>query len=157
METVLKLVAKANKHLQIADHLTYVTYPLLNDVKLVFAVIDNLYTAYVSAMDAFLTYERLYKRIMVLPDDYKERLDIFKTRIVKRYNIDRGHVLIMDDLAQIIAYRRKSPVEFIRNDKLMICSDTYKMKSVNYDKVKEYLNKSKPFFSRMNRVLEKKW
>jgi len=157
METVLKLVAGANRHLHTADHLTYVTYPLLKDVKLIFAVIENLHTAYVSAMDAFLTYERLYKRIMTVPDDYKSRLDIFKTKIVKRYNIDREHILIMEDLAQIIAYRRKSPVEFVKDDKLVICSDTYRMKNVTYDNVKEYLNKSKPFFSRMNRVLERKW
>ena len=87
METVLKLVARANKHLHTADHLTYVTYPLLKDVKLVFAVIENLHTAYVCAMDAFLTYERLYKRIMAVPDDYKSRLDIFKTKIVKKKDI----------------------------------------------------------------------
>lgn len=155
MESVLKLVDKANKSLQVADHLTYITYPLLNDVKLIVTITENLYNSYVCAMDAFLAYERLYKRIPSLPEDFNSRFDIFKTKIVKRYNIDREHVLLMDDLKKIIDHRRKSPIEFIKKDKFIICSDTYKMKTINYDKIKEYLNKSKPFFTRLNKVLRK--
>jgi len=63
----------------------------------------------------------------------------------------------MDDLKKIIDYRSKSPVEFIRKDKIVICSDNYKMRTINYDKIKEYLNKSKPFFTRLNRVFKIKW
>ena len=51
MESVLNLVDRANKSLNTADHLTYMTYPLLKDVKLVITIIDNLYNAYVCAMD----------------------------------------------------------------------------------------------------------
>jgi len=157
MDNVLNLVGKANRHLQTADHLAYVTYPLLKDTKLMFTVIENVYNAYVCAMDAFLTYERMYKRISYLPDDFDSRFDVFKTKVAQRYNIDRQHILLMDDLKKIIEYRRKSPVEFVKKDKLFICSDTYKMKAVNYDNIKDYVNKSKPFFTRMNRVLKKKW
>ena len=156
METVFKLVDKANKHLQIADHFAYVTYPLLKDIKLIITVVENLYNAYVYAMDAFLTYERLYKRINTLPEDFNSRFSIFKTKIVPRYNINREHILLMDDLKKIIDYRRKSPIEFIRKDKIFICSDTYKMNTINYEKVKNYLNKAKPFFTLTNRILKKK-
>lgn len=156
MESVLTLVEKANKSLNTADHLTYITYPLLKDVKLIVTITENLYKSYVYAMDAFLTYERLYKRIPIFPEDFNSRFDIFKTKIVKRYNIDREHVLLMSDLKKIIDHRRKSPIEFIRKDKLVICSDNYKMRTINYDKIKDYLNKSKPFFTRLNRVLRKK-
>lgn len=156
MESVLKLVEKANKSLRLADHLTYVTYPLLKDVKLVVTITENLYNAHVYAMDAFLKYEMLYKRIQRVPEDFDSRFDIFKTKIAKRYNIDREHILLMDDLRKIIDYRRKSPIEFIRKEKIVICSDNYKMRTLNYDKAKEYINKSKPFFTRLNRVLRKK-
>lgn len=155
METVLKLVDRANRSLRTADHLTYVTYPLLKDVKLVITITENLYNAFVYAVDAFLTYERLYKRIYNLPEDFNSRFDIFKTKVVPRYNISREHILLFDDLKKIIDYRRKSPVEFIRRDKIIFCSDTYKMRNVTYDKVKDYLNKAKPFFIGMNKVFKK--
>ena len=156
MESVLKLVDRANKSLNTADHLTYVTYPLLKDTKLVVTIVENLYNAFIYGMDAFLTYERLYKRIHNLPDDFSSRFDIFKTKVVPRYNIDREHILLMVDLKKIIDYRHRSPIEFIRKDKIIICSDNYKMRTINYDKIKEYVNKSKPFFTRLNRVFKVK-
>lgn len=154
MESVLNLVDRANKSLKTADHLTYVTYPLLKDTKLVVTVIENLYNAFVYSMDAFLTYERMYKRIHGIPSDFCSKFDLFKTKIASRYNIEREHILLMDDLKKIIDYRRRSPVEFIRKDKIFICSDNYKMRTINYDKVKEYLNKAKPFFTKMNQVFK---
>ena len=154
MESVLKLVDRANKAFKTADHLTYVTYPLLKDPKLVITVTENLYNAFVYGMDAFLAYERLYKRIHNIPEDFNSRFDIFKTKIAPKYNIEREHIVLIDDLKKIIDYRSRSPVEFIRKDKIFICSDNYKMRTINYDKVKEYLNKSKPFFTRLNRVFK---
>lgn len=152
----MKLVDRANKSFNTADHLTYITYPLLKDTKLVVTITENLYNAFVYGMDAFLAYERLYKRIHEIPEDFGSRLSVFKTKVVPRYNIEREHLLLMDDLKKIIDYRRKSPVEFIRKDKIVICSDNYKMRTINYDKIKEYLNKSKPFFTRLNKVFKKK-
>jgi len=156
METVLKLVGKANRSFQTADHLAYVTYPLLKDIKLVITILENLYNAFVCGMDAFLTYERLYKRIHYIPEDFNSRFDIFKNKIVPRYNISREQVLLMDDLKKVMDYRRRSPIEFIRKDKLIICSDTYRTRTINYDKVKEYINKSKPFFTQLNKVFRTK-
>jgi len=156
MESVLRMVDKANKSLNTADHLAYMTYPLLKDVKILVSITENLHNAYTFAMDAFLTYERMYKRISSLPEGYESRFDIFKTKIAKRYNIEREHLLMMKDLENIISYRRKSPLEFIRKDKLVICSDSYKMKTINYEQIKSYINKSKPFFTRLNKVFKTK-
>ncbi len=157
METVLYLVNKANKSFETADHLAYVTYPLLKEIKLVMTIAENLYNAFICGMDAFLSYERLYKRISYnLPDDFNSRFDIFKNKIVPRYNIGREQVLLISDLKNIIDYRRKSPMEFVRRDKLFICSDTYKMQTVSYEKIKDYINKSKPFFTTLNRVFRTK-
>ena len=156
MEIVLGLVEKANKSFETADHLAYVTYPLLKETKLIMTVAENLYSAFICGMDAFLAYERMYKRIHELPNDFNSRFEIFKNKIVPRYGIDREQVLLISDLKRIIDYRRKSPVEFVRNDKLFICSDTYKMQTISYDKIKDYINKSKPFFTTLNRVFKKK-
>ncbi len=155
MENVLRLVDKANKALQTADHLTYVTYPLLKETKLVITIIENLYNALEAGMNAFLTYEKLYKRIYNLPDSFESRIDLFK-KVAQRYNINRDIILLIKDLKKITDYRRKSPIEFVRRDKLVICSDSYKTKMINHETVKNYLNKAKPFFIRLNKVFRTK-
>lgn len=154
MESVLKLVERANKSFQTADHLAYVTYPLLKDPKLMMTVVENLYNAMVCGMDAFLQYERLYKRIFNLPDDFSSKMDIFK-KVAQRYNINREHIVVIDDLKNVIEYRRKAPVEFVRRERIIMCSDTYKIRSLNMDKVKEYIKRSKPFFEKLNKTFKK--
>lgn len=154
MESVLKLVERANKSFQTADHLAYVTYPLLKDPKLMMTVVENLYNAMVCGMDAFLQYERLYKRIFNLPDDFSSKMDIFK-KVAQRYNINREHIVVIDDLKNVIDYRRKAPVEFVRRERIIMCSDTYKIRSLNMDKVKEYITRSKPFFEKLNKTFKK--
>ncbi len=156
METILGLVGRANKSFETADHLAYVTYPLLKEIKLVMTIAENLLNALVCGMDAFLAYERMYKRIHELPDDFNSRFEIFKNKIVPRYGIEREQVLLISDLKRIIDYRRKSPIEFVKRDKLFICSHDYKMQTISYDKIKDYIYKSKPFFTTLNRVFRTK-
>lgn len=153
MEKVIALMKDANKSLRTADHLAYMTYPLVKDIKLLAVVTENIHRALTKAMEALLTYERLYKRITLLPEDYASKFDIFKTRCASRYNIPRENLLLMDDIKRIIEHRKKSPIEFIRRDKFVICDRNYKMKIINYEKIKDYLKESKVFMSKINRIL----
>ena len=71
MQNIAKTIEDANKLFKTADHLTYVTYPLLKDNKLIITIIENLSEATTKAMDAVLYYEKYYKRIMHFPSDFK--------------------------------------------------------------------------------------
>ncbi|MBM3200375.1 hypothetical protein FJZ53_05535 [Candidatus Woesearchaeota archaeon] len=154
MENILVLVDKANKSCQIADHFACRVYPILKEPKLVMTIAENLYNAFVYGMDAFLAYEHMYKRIDNPPADFKSRFDVFKSEIAPRYGISKEQLLLISDLKRVIDYRRKSPVEFVRSNKIIICSDDYRMITMNYDKVKDFLEKSKPFFTRMNSIFK---
>ncbi len=44
----------------------------------------------------------------------------------------------MADLKKIVDCRYKSPIEFVRKDRFIICSDDYKMRTLSYDRVKDY-------------------
>lgn len=154
MEVVVENLKKANKLLNTADHLTYMTYPLVKETKLMLTIIEHLYNSLVAGMDAVLSYDRLYKRISPLSSDFFSRLEVFKMKSARRYNIDREYVLLIQDLRRIVEYRKKSPMEFIRGNKLVICDDNYKMKTLTYDKVKEYLATSKKFILKVNNIFK---
>lgn len=47
----------------------------------------------------------------------------------------------------------KSTMEFIRRDKYVIASSTYRLKSISIEKVKDYLNESKDFVKNANKIL----
>jgi hypothetical protein len=154
MEEFQKLLIEANRIFSSADHLIYVTYPLVKDIKLLIKIIENLNIATFKYMDALLSYERFYKRIGPLPNNFDSRFEIFKRHMAKRYNLDRNHVMLLLELKELIDHHKRSKMEFIRKDKYVICGSNYRvMKTLNVEKVKDYINGIKPFVRKINHIL----
>ena len=68
MEPFELQLEEAKKALKTADHLAYITYPLVTDNKIMLLIAENLYTSVIKAIDAFLNYDRYYKRIPIVPE-----------------------------------------------------------------------------------------
>ena len=47
----------AIRHLQIADHMAYVTFPLVNEKRLMIKIFDETYKSVVNSINAILKYE----------------------------------------------------------------------------------------------------
>ena len=47
----------AVRHLQIADHMAYVTFPLINEKRLMIKIFDETYKSVINSMNAILKYE----------------------------------------------------------------------------------------------------
>jgi len=155
MEKFQELREVAQKKLKIADHMLTMTYPFVQDPKLLVAVVENLFLALTNAMGSVLHYERVFKRIPGFQDTFTSKLAVFQEKCVERYNIDKEHVKLMQDLRDIIIAHRESPVEFSKNDKFVICSDDYRMKTISLNDIKEYVKKTKLFIQKTNTLISK--
>ncbi len=153
MERVYALLERANTSLKTADHLAYVTYPLLKDTKLVVAILENINTTLTLSIEAVIEYERLFKRIVATPPDFQSKLELFKTTCAPRYNIGREHISLITDVNSVMEARKKGLIEFIRQGKLVVCGTDFRTKTVDHEKVKEYLNKSKNYMLKINSIL----
>ncbi|HLC57297.1 MAG TPA: hypothetical protein VJH95_01870 [Candidatus Nanoarchaeia archaeon] len=152
---IASLLAKSNQHFTTADHIAYVTYPLVKDQKLIVAVLENLYLSALTAVEALLYYERLYKRIGMFPENFHVRLDLFKTKIAPQYNIERSHLVLLEELRQLVNERKASKMEFFRKDNYILCNQDYsKMKIITMEKLKTYINQLKPFMRKVNLILQ---
>lgn len=154
MQEIYALIDKANRLFQTADHLTYVTYPVVNDVKLIITIMENIYSSLIAGMEAILNYDRMYKRISPLPDNFSARLDVFKNKCAPRYNIDRNYILLINDLKNILEQRKKSQMEFVRKDKFVIMNGSFRAQTLTIDKVKLYLSESKEFINKLNKIFQ---
>ena len=140
MKKFKNALVKANNLFRTADHLAYVSYPLLKDNKLLVVITKNLYMAGVNGMDTILYYEKVYKRINILPTDFNSRMLIFEKQLVPRMKINSSICKIIKDLRFIINQHRESPVEFSRKDKFVICNDDYSMvKTIDLETLKSYI------------------
>ena len=153
MDPFYKLLKESNTSFSTADHLTYVTYPLIKETKLSITIIENLYLSVNKAMDAIIYYDRLYKRINPVAENFNSRFDVFKTKCARRYNIDEKYIKLIKELRNIVVSHKDSPMEFVRRDKFVICSESYtSIKTIDINKLKEYIILTRLFLEKINSI-----
>jgi len=155
MELFQEAMEKAKKNIQIADHMLTVTYPLVKDTKLLLAVIENIFLAYSNSMSAILYQDRILKKIPLFNNTFESKFNMFKQRCVDRYRIDKSFISEMQNIKETIIQHKKSPVEFVRKDRFVICSNNYKLKTINLEEIRRYLNKAKLFIEEAINILSK--
>ena len=156
METYEEARGKAKRHIKIADHMLTQTYPLVQDPKLLVAVMENLFSAMDSSMSAILYYERLFKRIPPFHDSFDSKLNIFRARCIRRYNFSTDYIILIQNIREILKEHKESPFEFSRKGRFVICSDNYRMKTISVDKMKGYIRQAKDFVAEMETMVNKK-
>ena len=155
MEKYLEAKKKALKNLYIADHILTMTYPLIQDPKLLLAVCENIFLGLTNSIASLLYFERLYKRIPPFHDNFESKYNMFKMRCVERFNISKEYLKFILEIKEIIYENKKSPVTFSKKNKFVICSDNYKLKTLSLEELKQYLEKAKLFIHEICSIIEK--
>ena len=137
---------EAKKKISIADHILTQTYPLVKDPKLLLAVIENVFLAYTNSMGAILSRERLFKRVPPYQDNFDSKINMLKVKMVDKLGIKRKHIDTMLELKDILIKHKKSPVEFSRKDKFVICDSEYRMKTINVSDIKGFVEDARDFY-----------
>ena len=153
MEEFQVLRDKALQKIRIADHMLFMTYPAVKDPKLLLAIVENIFISLDSGIGALLHHERLFKKIPAFNDTFPSRLEMFRSKIVPKYNFSRSQVNLVTDVKSILTEHKSSPVSFIRKDKLVICSPSYSMKTIDVNLVKKYIFESKILLNQINKIV----
>jgi len=155
MEQFQLLREKAKNKLIIADHMLTMTYPLVKDTKLLLVIMENLFLALTYAMSSVLYYEKLFKRIPAFTDNFESKFNIFKERCVHKYEIDKGYLTLLQNIKNLMVEHKKSPIEFERKGKFVICSDSYRLRTITTNQIKEYISKTKEFIHLSTHIVSK--
>lgn len=155
MEKFQELREGALEDLKKADHMLSITYPLIGDTKILLNVADNVFLALSKSMGAILHYDRLFKQIPPFNESFEGKFMMFKNKSMKRYNIGLEYAKLIQEIKEIIVLHKKSPVEFKRKDRFVICTDNYKMIAITVNMLKDYIKKTKEFISMMQLITQK--
>jgi hypothetical protein len=145
MEKFLELRAKALEYLKNAEQGARFTYPLVRDNKVLLSVVNNIFMCITCTMGSILYYEMMQKRVPVFTDNFESKYQLMRTHVMERYSFDREYLRLARDLKDIIIAHNKSPIEFSREGKFVICTENYEMKEISLDSVKKALIKTKLF------------
>jgi hypothetical protein len=151
------LIAKdiATQKYEGARHLLNVTFPMVKDPKLLLGVIHNLSDSLEGSMDAILAYERLLRLIPIHNDTYESRFNIFRMKSVRRNNISPEAIHLMSELKFILDLHKKSPMEFQRGNRFVICNKDYQLKVISIKDIQKYLSTTKSLLDQMQKIVSK--
>lgn len=153
MEKFQELREKAVRSIKAADHMLGVSYPLLNDPKILLSVASNLLQAIDYGMASVLEHEKLFKRINNVPESPMAKYVILKQRTPLGFE-DRNYEIITD-LTEISGRHKASPVEFPRDGKFVIASDNYELRTLTPNDLKDYLAKTRKIVEQLYEMTRK--
>ena len=153
MSDYLDFLKKARKNLHVADYMLTQTYPLVKYTKLLLAVMENLFLALSNTMDSLLYFERERKSIPPFHNSFDSRFNTFKLKLVGKHNLNKDHLNLIQDIKALISSHKNSPVEFVRQDKFVICSEEYDMKSISVEQMRSFIQRSRSFLEDVNKIM----
>lgn len=154
MEKYEENLDKASKALGIADHMAYVTFPLIRENKLLLRILTEIHTCLINLISAILQYENYYKRINL----YKNADDNFETfkEVSVSYGISLDQINRILEIFRLVERHRKSPFEFVKNDKIVIMSEGMKTDTLTLEKIKFFLFETKDLLRKAQNVIKKR-
>lgn len=132
----------ASKALQTADHMVYITFPLIKENRLLIKILSEIYSAVLSLVNVVLQYDSAYKRV-ILTENASENFRIFREKCSPRFGISPAELEKIIEIFKLMEEHKASPMEFVRRDKFVIMSDNLKTDTLTLDRLKDYLRTSK--------------
>jgi hypothetical protein len=151
-EKFILSLEKAKKSLQMADHLTYMTYPIVREDKLLLKILDELNSSLLNTINAILQYEYTYKRIQ-LYRDAKENFHTFE-ELTEKYKINQEQLSKIKEIMSLLEKHKKSPFEFVKDNKVVIMSDSLKTDTLTLEKIKSFLIEVKDVLRKVSLVIK---
>ena len=149
MEKFQENIQQAIKTLQIADHMTYVTYPLVNEKRLLLKIFDEIYKSIISCINAILNFEYLYKRIRLYKEN-NSNMQTFMNKCAKNYELTNEQIKKIKEIIELNKQHKQSAMEFVKKDKIVILSDNLGTQILDLQKIKEYLLLAKELLMKTN-------
>ncbi|MDO8622724.1 MAG: hypothetical protein Q7R52_00600 [archaeon] len=155
MEKFLENLTEAEKILQTADHMIYITFPLIKDKRLLFKILSELNIAVTNIINSILHYEYIQKHIS-LTNNAKTNFNTFVQNCCPKYNITSEEIMTIKELFDVMEKHKKSSFEFVKNEKIIILSDNLRTETISIEKTKEFLYLGKSLLRKMKDVIRRK-
>jgi hypothetical protein len=129
---------EAKRMIKTADHMIYVTYPILRENRLLIRILEQIDNAVFSIISVIMQHEYSYKRIKIY-NDSRINLETFETKCAPRYGLSSEYIKGIKELFELIEKHKKSPMEFVRQNKFIIMSDDLRTDNITLEKLKFFL------------------
>ncbi len=154
MRRFLEELYEAEKELMAVDHMIYVAFPLVKEKNILIRSLLKIKNITVTCINLILQYEYVHRNIE-LSSDPQDNFYLFKEGCSKKYAIPKEDIIEIERLFNLAKSHRKSPMEFIKDGKVVILSDNMLKTTFEIEDIKKFLELSKRIISKIKRVFER--
>ncbi|MGB9675205.1 MAG: hypothetical protein ACP5IJ_01690 [Candidatus Nanoarchaeia archaeon] len=163
LSNYLKLFEQAKKQLELADHMCYVTYPLVNETKFLLSILTHITNSVNLCMQSLLEFERSQKSQnnqnsseARFARNFIVELNTYKREIEPKYQLDRKYSKLAQKLFELQKANLEANVRFKRGEKYIISLPEFgKIITLDFELVKRYLALAKKFIYEASHIIEK--
>ncbi len=134
-----KYLSEALKHINIADHMAYKTFPLINNEKILLKALEEIQKSIISSINIFNKNILLSKEIK--PQKHRRII-----KILKKSNFEDNEIKKIIKILEINKKHKESAIEFTRNKKLVIMSDNLQILTLSINEIKDYIKLAKKLY-----------
>ncbi len=153
MEKFLENLSEAEKAIRLADHLIYVTYPIVKDKRMLLKIIAETKNAIALCINSILQHDYIYKKVRLYSDP-EENFRIFREKCAQRYGITSREISKITELFDLVSKHKKSPLDFVRDSKLVIISENLRYEIITVEKAKEFILIAKNLLLKVEKTLK---
>ncbi len=147
-----ELLVAARKEMEVADHLLYVTYPMVKESKFLLSVASKVATSARIALQALLEYEKLGNNILDYPPSFVAQMSIYKRELERKHNLDPTFHRLFQRLFEIYQSNKNSLIKFKRGDSYVLATKDYTLSVLDYETIKKYANVTKKFINSVDNI-----
>ncbi|MEN9626461.1 MAG: hypothetical protein RL557_789 [archaeon] len=126
----------AARNIQIADHMIYVTLPIVNEKRLLLKIFEEIYKAIINSIHSMLSYEEALGRVKV--EGLAESINQFFT-LARKNGLSHEQLKTIREILELRQWHVASASEFVRREKVVIMSDSLSVKAIDLKRIKEFL------------------
>ncbi|MFA5406625.1 MAG: hypothetical protein WC307_04690 [Candidatus Nanoarchaeia archaeon] len=141
-------VSSALEELRLADHMLYVTFPLLDDKRVFLNAVNHLGNAIKIVIRDFMRLETDYKRLSFMPSE-----DLLINEFVSKYATRLGLSTFIEMIKSVTSFnnvRSRSSIKLKKNEKFIVISPEYSMVVLSIGEAKSFVRQAKDFINQMS-------
>lgn len=140
---------EAKRLIRNADHLLYITFPIIKENRLLAKILDEMGKAMGLLMEDVLQREK-----NVSSSGWGERMIDF-SKCSSKYGMDDAQISNLGRMMEMVQKRRESVMDFSRQDRLIMMSESLVTESLTSEDLKRYLSVSKDMLKKVENSFSK--
>lgn len=141
MSNKQKYLHESLRHLTIAENITYSTFPLIDDKKLLLKVLEEIQKSIINSINLMNT--NIFFKKEINPEKNKKII-----RILKKSDFQAEDIKKIMKILEINKKHKESAIEFSRKEKVVIMMDNLKILTLDITEIKDYIKLAKKLYIR---------